>query len=408
MSAGSRQRVASVARALALLDEVARSDAGLGVNELARRIGVNASTASRLLATLEEGGLVERSADGPYRLGLKLVALSDRVLGQLDVRERARPWLTWLVEETGETSTLSVPGGGEAITVDFVPSSSSVVSMARVGRPSVAHATAAGKVMLAFGSPGAPAVPDAPVAELVAFTERTITDPDALAAELDGGPRVGDRRGGRRARARSERAGGAGDRARGRAGRDPRAAGSRGAAAGEHPARAARAARPGGRRARTVARGPRIGLGMRFRPGAMRSLADEELMQLVHDGDVRAFEVVFDRHSSAAFSLAYRMCGRRATAEDIVQDAFLSLWRSGSGYDARRGSVRSWVLSVVHNRAVDAMRRLGAKAGLDVPDEGIAERLHAAETHRRARSSAATTPARCAPRSTSCRPTSVR
>jgi RNA polymerase sigma-70 factor, ECF subfamily len=121
-------------------------------------------------------------------------------------------------------------------------------------------------------------------------------------------------------------------------------------------------------------------LGIRFRPGATHSLADEELMQLVHDGDVRAFEVVFDRHSSAAFSLAYRMCGRRATAEDIVQDAFLSLWRSESGYDPRRGSVRSWVLSVVHNRAVDALRRLGAKAGLDVPDEGMAERLRAAET----------------------------
>ena len=179
MSAGSRQRVASVARALALLDEVARSDSGLGVNELARRIGVNASTASRLLATLEDAGLVERSPGGPYRLGLRLVALSDRVLGQLDVRERARPWLTWLVDETGETATLSVPGGGEAITVDFVPSSSSVVSMARVGRPSVAHATAAGKVMLAFGSP------DGPPAELVAFTERTITDPTALAAELE-------------------------------------------------------------------------------------------------------------------------------------------------------------------------------------------------------------------------------
>jgi DNA-binding IclR family transcriptional regulator len=178
VSAASRQRVASVARALALLDEVARSDGGLGVNELARRIGVNASTASRLLATLEEGGFVERSPDGPYRLGLKFVALSDRVLGQLDVRERARPWLTWLVQETGETATLSVPGGGEAITVDFVPSSSSVVSMARVGRPSIAHATAAGKVMLAFGSQGLPA-------ELTAFTEHTITDPDALAAELE-------------------------------------------------------------------------------------------------------------------------------------------------------------------------------------------------------------------------------
>ncbi len=184
MSAGSRQRVASVARALALLDEVARSESGLGVNELARRIGVNASTASRLLATLEAGGFVERSPDGPYRLGLKLVALSDRVLGQLDVRERARPWLTWLVQETGETATLSVAGGGEAITVDFVPSSSSVVSMARLGRPSVAHATAAGKVMLAFGVPGGPG--DRGLAgELVAFTERTITDRETLATELD-------------------------------------------------------------------------------------------------------------------------------------------------------------------------------------------------------------------------------
>ena len=88
---------------------------------------------------------------------------------------------------------------------------------------------------------------------------------------------------------------------------------------------------------------------MRFRPGAMRNLADEELMQLVHDGDVSAFEVVFDRHATAAFSLAHRMCGRRAAAEDIVQEAFLSLWRSTRAYDPARGSVRSWVLSVVRD-----------------------------------------------------------
>jgi RNA polymerase sigma-70 factor, ECF subfamily len=123
-----------------------------------------------------------------------------------------------------------------------------------------------------------------------------------------------------------------------------------------------------------------LGARGRFRSTDFRGLADEELMELVRGGEVQAFEVIFDRHSVAAFSLAYRMCGRRSSAEDIVQDAFLSLWRSGSGYDPRRGSVRSWVLSVVHNRAVDAMRRLGAKAGLDVPDEGIVERLHAAET----------------------------
>jgi IclR family acetate operon transcriptional repressor len=167
-----------VARAAALLDALAESESGLGVNELARRIGVNASTASRLLGTLQDAGLVERTGTGPYRLGLRLVALSDRVLAQLDVRERARPLLARLVAETRETATLSVPGGEEAITVDFVPAASSVVSMARVGRPSVPHATAAGKVMLAFGGGELPAV------ELAAFTERTITDPGALAAEL--------------------------------------------------------------------------------------------------------------------------------------------------------------------------------------------------------------------------------
>jgi DNA-binding IclR family transcriptional regulator len=213
--ASAGRPVGSVARALALLDVLAASDAGLGVNELARRIGVNASTASRLLSTLQQGGLVERIPGGPYRLGLRLVTLSDRVLAQLDVRERARPLLARLVSETGETATLSVPGGGEAITVDFVPSASSVVSMARVGRPSVPHATAAGKVMLAYtghahgrasrgqadadmtADPPSRAArrpapesashdsgPDAAAEALVAYTERTITDPLALAAEL--------------------------------------------------------------------------------------------------------------------------------------------------------------------------------------------------------------------------------
>ena len=61
-------------------------------------------------------------------------------------------------------------------------------------------------------------------------------------------------------------------------------------------------------------------------------------MERVQDGDARAFEVMFDRHAEAAFSLAYRMCGRRAVAEDVVQEAFLSLWRSGARYDRRRGA----------------------------------------------------------------------
>src|ERR687898_241165 len=60
------------------------------------------------------------------------------------------------------------------------------------------------------------------------------------------------------------------------------------------------------------------------------SLADEDVMQLVRRGDAGAFEVIYERHSAAAFSLAYRMMGTRSGAEDVTQDAFLSLWRSGA------------------------------------------------------------------------------
>jgi RNA polymerase sigma-70 factor (ECF subfamily) len=116
-----------------------------------------------------------------------------------------------------------------------------------------------------------------------------------------------------------------------------------------------------------------------FRPSGrdLRSLADEDLMPLVHDGDARAFEVVFDRHADAAFSLAYRMCGRQSTAEDVVQEAFLSLWRSGARYERRRGSVRSWVLGVVHNRAIDLFRRESVRAGRDVNADGLVELMRA-------------------------------
>src|ERR1700744_6742196 len=107
----TRRAVGSVARAMQLLDVLAASDSGLGVNELARRIGVNASTASRLLATLQDSGLVTREpGGGPYRLGLRLLTLADRVLAQQDVRTLARPLLMRLAAETGETATLSLPG----------------------------------------------------------------------------------------------------------------------------------------------------------------------------------------------------------------------------------------------------------------------------------------------------------
>jgi RNA polymerase sigma-70 factor (ECF subfamily) len=115
-----------------------------------------------------------------------------------------------------------------------------------------------------------------------------------------------------------------------------------------------------------------------FKQG-LTKLADEELMQLVASNEPDAFEVILERHANAAFSLAYRICGTHSAAEDVVQEAFLALWRNGARYDRTRGSVRTWTLGIVHNRAVDALRRSGVHERRRVSDEGIEESLEAAE-----------------------------
>ena len=111
----------------------------------------------------------------------------------------------------------------------------------------------------------------------------------------------------------------------------------------------------------------------------LRQLADEDLMALVRRGEPEAFEVVYERHADAAFSLAYRMCGARGLAEDVIQEAFLALWRSSSRYDRARGSVRTWVLGIVHNRAIDALRRSLVHDRRRAGDEGMEERFEARE-----------------------------
>jgi DNA-binding IclR family transcriptional regulator len=173
------RRVAAVERASAVIDALAEGGE-LGTNEIARRIGLHPSSVSRLLSTLADSGLVEHVPEsGRYRLGLRLIELGNAVLARLDLREVARPHLRALVDQTGETATLSAPGEPDAVTVDFVQSASSVQSVARVGRPSVAHATATGKVALAFGDV------ELPTGRLQAFTERTIVDRSALAGEIE-------------------------------------------------------------------------------------------------------------------------------------------------------------------------------------------------------------------------------
>jgi RNA polymerase sigma-70 factor, ECF subfamily len=112
-------------------------------------------------------------------------------------------------------------------------------------------------------------------------------------------------------------------------------------------------------------------------------LADEDLISLVEASDSEAFATLYDRHSRAAFSLAYRMMGDRQAAEDLAQDAFLKVWRGAGSYRAARGSVRTWILSIVHNRGIDLLRshasqrrtqdKIEASAPRSQPSEAFAE-----------------------------------
>jgi DNA-binding IclR family transcriptional regulator len=173
------RQVESVQRAIAALNVLGEAHGELGTNEIARRTGLNVSTVSRLLATLVDGGLVRHiPATGRYRLGIRILQLASVARESLDIPVLARPYLEELTELTGETATLSMPGQQDVLTVDFAQSDSSVRSVAAIGRNSVAHATAVGKVFLAWGG----RLPDG---ELAAYTGRTVTDRAALAVQLD-------------------------------------------------------------------------------------------------------------------------------------------------------------------------------------------------------------------------------
>jgi RNA polymerase sigma-70 factor, ECF subfamily len=111
--------------------------------------------------------------------------------------------------------------------------------------------------------------------------------------------------------------------------------------------------------------------------------SDEDLISLVGQGDAEAFTTLYERHSHAAFSLAYRMMWERQASEDLAQDAFLKLWRSATSYRPERGSVRTWILSIVHNRGIDQIRsqasrrrtqdKIEASAPRSQPSEAFAE-----------------------------------
>jgi DNA-binding IclR family transcriptional regulator len=182
--------IAAVTHAVSLLKALPPDGTAVGVNELARRVCLHKSTVSRLVATLDRHELVQRDAEnGRVSLGMGLVALVAPLLGNLDVVKAAKPILKTMAEETGETVSLALWGGQEAVIVEQTLGARSVVHYAWPGKTVPAHATAAGKIFLAFLPPDA--AERVPQGDLRRCTPRTITDPAALALDLERARRRG-------------------------------------------------------------------------------------------------------------------------------------------------------------------------------------------------------------------------
>jgi RNA polymerase sigma-70 factor, ECF subfamily len=102
---------------------------------------------------------------------------------------------------------------------------------------------------------------------------------------------------------------------------------------------------------------------------------DVRLLSAVAAGELGALEALYDRYRTMAYSIAYRITADATAAEDVVQDAFLGVWRNAARYAEGRGSVKTWLLSIVHHRAVDAVRRRRPTVELperdDVPPAGL-------------------------------------
>jgi IclR family acetate operon transcriptional repressor len=175
--------VQSVERAISLLQAMGRQQ-GARVTDLAAQLGVHKSTVSRLLSTLEERGLVEQDGErGHYHLGQGIVQLAANVPRNVSLSTLARPICERLAAEVGETVNLAVLDGSEVVTVDQVIGAGTVAALNWVGQRSPLHATAAGKVFLAFAPPDRlSALLRRP---LRAYTPSTITDRQRLRAQLE-------------------------------------------------------------------------------------------------------------------------------------------------------------------------------------------------------------------------------
>jgi IclR family KDG regulon transcriptional repressor len=177
--------VQSVVRALRLIDTLGASRGEVGIAELSGQVGLHVSTVHRLLATLVQLGYCRQNPEtGRYALGAKVSYLAECYLGQVDLRQVARPFLERLCRETGETANVVTLDGREALYLDKAESSQNLRIFSRIGHRAPLYCTAVGKVLLAYRPwPEGKALIGR--GSLKALTRRTNTSLDALKRELE-------------------------------------------------------------------------------------------------------------------------------------------------------------------------------------------------------------------------------
>lgn len=177
------ETVQSIERAIDILRSFTEFEPELRVTELAHRLDLHKSTVSRILATLQKGGLVNKNPEsGKYRLGLGLISLAGVALGRLDVRGVAQPYLNKLMAFTQETVNITVVEGNECVNIERARSPQPIRYEGWIGRRTPLHCTAAGKVLLAHLPIEKRAVRLAlPLAE---YTSKTVTDGQRLEHNL--------------------------------------------------------------------------------------------------------------------------------------------------------------------------------------------------------------------------------
>lgn len=99
------------------------------------------------------------------------------------------------------------------------------------------------------------------------------------------------------------------------------------------------------------------------------AISDDMLLDAIREREEGAIATLYDRYGGVAFGLAFRILNDRSAAEDVVQDAFLSVWRRAVSFESGRGSVRTWLLSIVHHRSIDRLRGTAGRARQDAPLE---------------------------------------